>query len=78
MTTLRAESAYKGEGFCAAGSVQDLQQAYERIIFELVWGVAGRTGFPLTLMAWITSLRLRIETPHAGRHSQGDCAVAVA
>ena len=56
MTALRAESAYKGEGFCAAGSVQDLQKAYEHINFELVWNVAGRTGFPLSLMAWIISL----------------------
>ena len=31
MTALRAESAYKGPGFCAAGSVQNLQITYEHI-----------------------------------------------
>ena len=56
MTALRAESAFKGNDFCAAGSVQDLQKAYEHINFQLIWDVAGRTGFPLTLMAWILSL----------------------
>lgn len=56
MKALRAESAYTGEGFCAAGSVQDLQKACEHINFKLVWEMAGRTGFPLSLVAWIISL----------------------
>ena len=56
MTALRAEFVYKGEGCFAAGGVQDLQKAYEHIKFKLVWEVAGRTGLPLSLMAWIISL----------------------
>ena len=56
MTAVRAESAYKGPGCCAANSVQDLQKTYEHISFELIWHVAGQTGFPLTLMPWIISL----------------------
>ena len=56
MTAIRAETCYKGPGFWAAGSVQDLHNAYEHINFALIWEVAGRTGFPLSLMAWIISL----------------------
>ena len=56
MTALSSESAYKGDGFCAAGSAQDLQEADENINFKLVWEAAGCTGFPLSLLAWIISL----------------------
>ena len=53
---LLAESAPTSADFCSAGSIGDLRKAYERVDPEIAWECARRTGFPLRLAAWITSL----------------------
>ena len=46
MTALRAKSAYNGEGFCAAGSVQDLQKNKRTHKFRAYLAGRQKDGIP--------------------------------
>ncbi len=55
-TALLAEAAPRSADFGAIGTLGDLMKAYEQVCTERAWQSARRTGFPLRLAAWLTSL----------------------